>query len=80
MNQEQLPVERTPVPEMTYEPVQGDIGAWDYQSKFAGGQTHAPMQFDINSLMRYYYQKQQGQLAMSPQEKLINSLQNYGRR
>lgn len=80
MYQEQPPVERTPIPEMTYKPKEGDIGAWDFQSKFAGGQVYSPPQFDFESLVKYYYQHEQGQLEISPQQKLINSLQNYGRR
>lgn len=65
---------------MTYQPVEGDIGAWDYQSKFAGGNAYTPMQFDFLSLMKYYYQQQNGEMNISPQQRLLNSLQEYGRR
>ena len=82
MYEQQPPVERTPIPENDYKPVEGDIGEWDYQSQFTGGHGYVPMQFDFESLMKFYYQQQQqqqGQAPMSAQQQLVNELQSYGR-
>ena len=80
--QEQPPVERTPIPEVTYKPKEGDIGAWNFESIFSGRQDFTPMQFDFDSLMKFYYQQQaeeQGQAPISPRQEFVNQLQSYGR-
>jgi len=84
MNQEAPPIDRNPIPQSSYQPEQGNIGAWDFASRFGNyfsqGHGYTPMQFDLQSLLQYYQQQEQAQQqqVIDPRAQLMQELQAYG--